>query len=280
MTQTQLSPDAHEIVTYLLGTKSRVARTKQAIREACHLTDAKRSEEAFKQLLTIGFLGDVGDSTYELSPAGLKYAREATRKQHVSVTNRIEKVEGGTVTVHGMQDITATPINTPALFSKPDMRGTTGFAEERDIERTRATTAHELPTIFLHPMRMTNLLTKDLDSVNSNPTKGIGVRYLLAFETLRDVLPIPVLDDDILGRSRNTNIWIKHDEFISLKHCRFKLKRDKNSKHYSLYIEDLNSSNGTCVDSIMIEPNKPVLLKHGSRVQIGNTVLIVVQIPY
>lgn len=280
MTQTQLSPDAHEIVTYLLGTKSRVARTKQAIREACHLTDSKRTDEAFKQLIAIGYLGDVGDATFELSPSGLKYARANNSKKHVSVTNRIEKVEGGTVTVHGVQDITATPINNPAIFSKPDVRGTVALPEENEIERTRVAAAHELPTIFLHPMRMTNLLTKDLDSVKAQPGKGVGMRYMLAFETLKDVLPIPVLDEDILGRSRNTNIWLKHDEFVSLKHCRFKLKRDKSAKHYSLYIEDLNSSNGTCVDSIMIEPNKPVLLKHGSRVQIGNTVLIVVQIPY
>jgi hypothetical protein len=280
MTQTQLSPDAHEIVSYLLGTKSRVARTKQAIREACHLTETKRAESAFKQLLAIGYLTDIGDSTYELSQTGLKYARATNTKKQVSVTNRIEKVEGGTVTVNGFQDITATPINTPAIFSKPDIRSTTILPEEREVEKTRVTTTHELPTVFLHPMRMTNLLTKDLDSIKTQSNKGIGVRYLLAFETFKDVLPIPILDDDVLGRSRNTNIWLKHDEFVSLKHCRFKLKREKNAKSYSLYVEDLNSSNGTCVDSIVIEPNKPVPLKHGSRLQVGNTVLIVVQIPF
>jgi hypothetical protein len=280
MTQTQLSPDAHEIVSYLLATKSRVSRTKQAIREACHLTEPKRAEEAFKQLVAIGYLSDVGESTYELSQIGLKYARTTNTKKQVSVTNRIEKVEGGTVTVSGYQDITATPINTPAVFSKPDIRSTLSLPEERDVEKTRVAAAHELPTIFLHPMRMTNLLTKELDTINGQPHKGVGMRFLLAFETLKDVLPIPLLDGDVLGRSRNTNIWLRHDEFVSLKHCRFKLKRERNAKHYSLYVEDLGSSNGTCVDSIMIEPNKAVALKHGSRLQIGNTVLIVVQIPY
>lgn len=280
MTQTQLSPDAHEIVSYLLATKSRVSRTKQAIREACHLTEAKRADEAFKQLIAIGYLSDVGESTFELSQTGLKYARTTNTKKQVSVTNRIEKVEGGTVTVSGYQDITATPINTPAVFSKPDIRSTLKVPEEREVEKTRVAAAHELPTIFLHPMRMTNLLTKELDTVNAQPNRGVGMRFLLAFETLKDVLPIPLLDGDVLGRSRNTNIWLRHDEFVSLKHCRFKLKRERNAKHYSLYVEDLGSSNGTCVDSIMIEPNKAVALKHGSRLQIGNTVLIVVQIPY
>ena len=279
MTQTQLSTDAHEVVTYLLGTKSRVARTKQAIRDACHLTDSRRADEAFKQLLAIGYLSDVGESTYELSQAGLKYARSATAKKTTVINNRVDRVEGGTVTVNGVQDITATPINSPAIFSKPDIRSMT-FTEEREIEKTRATTQHELPTIFLHPMRMTNLLTKEPDSIRSQPGKGVGLRYMLAFETLKDVLPIPVLDEDVLGRSRNTNIWMKHDEFISLKHCHFKLKRDKNSKYYNLYVEDLNSSNGTFVDNIMIEPNKPTLLRHGARLQVGNTVLIVVQIPF
>jgi hypothetical protein len=279
MTQTQLSTDAHEVVSYLLGTKSRVSRTKQAIREACHLTENRRADEAFRQLLAIGYLSDVGESTYELSQAGLKYARSATAKKITTINNHIDRVDGGTVTVNGVQDITSTPINSPAIFSKPDIRSMT-LTEEREIEKTRATTQHELPTIFLHPMRMTNLLTKEPDSIKSQPGKGVGLRYMLAFETLKDVLPIPVLDEDILGRSRNTNIWVKHDEFISLKHCHFKLKRDKNSKYYNLYVEDLNSSNGTFVDNIMIEPNKPTLLRHGARLQVGNTVLIVVQIPF
>lgn len=279
MTQTQLSPDAHEIVSYLLGTKNRVSRTKQAIRDACHLTDSRRAESAFKQLLTIGYLSDVGESTFELTQPGLKYAHTVNSAKTTTVNNIVERVEGGTVTVTGMLDITATPINSPAIFSKPDIRSMT-LTEERDIEKTRTTTQHDLPTIYLHPMRMTNLLTKEPNSIKSQPGKGIGMRYMLAFETLKDVLPIPILDEDVLGRSRNTNIWVKHDEFISLKHCRFSLKREKNSKYYSLRVEDLDSRNGTYVDNIMVEANKPTLLRHGARLQVGNTVLIVVQIPY
>lgn len=278
MTQTQLNPDAHEIVSYLLGTKSRVARTKQAIRECCHLTDTKRADAAFRQLLTLGYLSDVGESTFELSQTGLKYARAASNKPTTVVNNTVEKVEGGTVNVTGTMDVTSTPINSPAIFSKPDIRSMS-IDDETEIEKTRVADSHELPTIFLHPMRMTNLLIKDPNS-KSQPGKGVGMRYMLAFETLKDLLPIPVLDEDILGRSRNTNIWVKHDEFISLKHCRFRLRRDKNAKSYSLYVEDLNSSNGSYVDNIMLEPNKPTLLRHGARLQLGNTVLIVVQIPF
>jgi hypothetical protein len=280
MTQTQLSTDAHEIVLYLLGTKNRVSRTKHAIREACHLADNRRADEAFRQLLAIGYLSDIGESTYELSQEGMKYARAAAGKKTTTINNHIERVEGGTVTVNGVQDITATPINHPAIFAKPDLRGMTLPTDERDVEKTRVTAAEELPTIYLHPMRMTALLTKEPDSIKAHPGKGIGLRYLLAFETLKDVLPIPVLDEDVLGRSRNTNIWVRHDEFISLRHCRFKVKRDKNSKYYSLYVEDLESSNGTYVDNMPIPPGKPTLLRHGARLQIGNTVLIVVQIPF
>jgi hypothetical protein len=279
MTQTQLSPDAHEIVSYLLRTKSRVSRTKQAIREACHLTETRRADEAFRQLLAFGYLSDIGESTYELSQTGLKYARANDNRKGTSVTNHIEKVEGGTVTVNGVADVTSTPLNTPAIFSKPDIRSMAAV-EEREIEKTRVNPQQELPSIFLHPMRMTNLLVKDPDSTKPGPGRGVGMRYMLAFETFKDVLPIPVLDEDILGRSRNTNIWVRHDEFISLKHCRFKLKREKNSKYYNLYVEDLNSSNGTYVDNMIIEPNKPTLLRHGARLQVGNTVLIAVQIPY
>ena len=279
MTQTQLSPDAHEIVSYLLRTKSRVSRTKQAIREACHLTETRRADEAFRQLLALGYLSDIGESTYELSQTGLKYARANDTRKGTSVTNHIEKVEGGTVTLNGVADVTSTPINTPAVFSKPDVRNL-AVVEEREIEKTRINPQQELPNIFLHPMRMTSLLIKEPETTRMAPGRGVGMRYLLAFETFKDVLPIPVLDEDILGRSRNTNIWVKHDEFISLKHCRFKLKREKNSKYYNLYVEDLNSSNGTYVDNMIIEPNKPTLLRHGARLQVGNTVLIAVQIPF
>lgn len=56
---------------------------------------------------------------------------------------------------------------------------------------------------------------------------------------------IEIKDQDILGRSKKIAICIEHDS-VSKQHCRFYFKNS------SLYIEDLNSSNGSFVDGKQI----------------------------
>lgn len=53
--------------------------------------------------------------------------------------------------------------------------------------------------------------------------------------------PVKIQDQDIVGRSKNCGIYIPHAS-VSKKHCRFYLQGEK------LYIEDLNSSNGSFIN--------------------------------
>ena len=125
-----------------------------------------------------------------------------------------------------------------------------------------------LPTIESHPLR----ITRDRSLADNQI-----MRYMLAFDSPKNVLPVPVLDGDILGRFGEVNISLTQDEFISSQHCRFSIKLA--AEHSMLCVEDLGSRNGTFVNKHRLEPGQIFPLSHGSRVQVGNTVLKVVKIP-
>ncbi len=127
----------------------------------------------------------------------------------------------------------------------------------------------DIPTADLHPLR-----------THTSPLKrqATEVNYLLAFENPTDALPIPVLDGDTIGRQSDTTINLTHDNFISGHHCRFGVQMQDNRLRLS--IEDLGSRNGTFVDGQRLEPGQIIELEHGSRIEIGHTLLIVVKIPY
>ncbi|HVU13058.1 MAG TPA: FHA domain-containing protein [Phototrophicaceae bacterium] len=127
----------------------------------------------------------------------------------------------------------------------------------------------DIPTADLHPLRThTSPLQQQAAEVN----------YLLAFENPTDALPIPILDGDTIGRQTDTTINLTHDNFISGHHCRFSVQMEDNRLHLS--IEDLGSRNGTFVDGQRLEPGQITELEHGSRIEMGHTLLIVVKIPY
>lgn len=295
-----INTDAEGILVYLQGTRHATERTKRAIRDACHLNGAARADTAFKQLISAGYIEHVGDSTYELTQAGKKAATNISSTPAVTMHTTVKEMTGGTLNVEGvskvaadMPDIMATPLSYDSLFSNPLARTTQDAkrieATESAIERTLDQPGHELPIYNIHPLRMSAALL-DTSHPGTNGNGGgkaaaaqtpVVVRFLLAFEKPKDVLPIPVVHNDVLGRSRNANIWLRHDNFISNRHCRFEVRRDSTltSSQYNLYIEDLGSTNGTLIDDVRLEEGKQ-LLRHGSRIQLGNTVLIVVHIPY
>lgn len=295
-----INTDAEGILVYLQGTKHATERTKRAIRDACHLNGATRADTAFKQLISASYIEHVGDSTYELTQTGKKAAANISKQSSISINQSVGTVEGGTVTFSGadnpapaLPDIMATPLSYDSLFANPQGRTTQSAkrieAGESAIERTLDQPGHDLPIYNIHPLRMSAaLLDTSHPGTNGNGNGSsaaaknpVIVRFLLAFEKPKDVLPIPVVHNDVLGRSRNANIWLRHDNFISNKHCRFEIRRDSTltSSQYNLYVEDLGSTNGTCIDDVPLEEGKQ-LLRHGSRITVGNTVLIVVHIPY
>jgi hypothetical protein len=129
-----------------------------------------------------------------------------------------------------------------------------------------------MPTVNTHPLRVTGRIGQPDDQ---SPKM---LNYVLAFEMPKNALPIPVLDGDILGRLETADISLVHDDFISGKHCSFKVNCEKGQP--VLYMEDLGSRNGTFVNDNRLYKGQVVELKHGDRVHVGSTILIVVRIPY
>lgn len=129
-----------------------------------------------------------------------------------------------------------------------------------------------LPTLETHPLRM------GADHPHHPcAEQQETLRYVLASEHPRNLLPIPVLNGDVLGRLADVDISLPCDEYLSSEHCRFTFGVEECRSN--LYIEDLGSRNGTLVNGFRLEPGQQFSLEHGDRIQVGSTILIVVRIP-
>jgi hypothetical protein len=267
-----LNTDAEEILLYLHKTERHIERTKQAIREACQLADLARTEFALRQLLHSGCITNVNDGEYQVTPSGKQVARALAIINSTHVFNVIENMEGGTVNMTGTQD--AAPLDSKALFTAPlTVSGDDEDTAREEIGSTLYTPPGSVPTLYHHPLRLSHALRET--PPGRRPT--IVLRFVLAFDMPKDALPVPVVHGDVLGRSRSADICLRHDEFVSTRHCRFEVRQE--SGVFKLYVEDLGSRNGTYIDKARLKENKRYLLKHGSHLQVGSTAFIVVQIP-
>jgi len=283
-----LSPNAETVIQRLNKAGAARDRTKAAIRDACGLNGLK-ADAALTELLSHDLIEEA-DSAYCLSDRGRSYLQHKREKKagptyiekQTNIHQSVGKVENSSVTlgtvrnasaktVGAKNDFSATPINFNSLYSVSP-NGDIG------IDKTLQTGTLPYLSAQAHPARTGVLPPKRPDNARSGPIPN--VRYLLAFSSLRDSLPIPVFDQDKLGRARENQISLPHDVYLSQSHCRFHIKRSKTTSAEELYIEDLASRNGTLVNDAQIEPNKPVLLKHGSRIEIGGLSFVVVEVPY
>ncbi|MCA9904673.1 MAG: FHA domain-containing protein [Anaerolineae bacterium] len=279
------------MLTYLVGTKTAIGRHKRNIQDACHLTDGRRANRAFTDLIDAGLVVNSGEGIFDLTQNGITMAQKlekdnATPQSVTNITNNIEKIDGNsTVSVVGVDILTTPPsykhmveASKPATGKLTSSRSRTHVAkEESDIERTLDQTPSSLPSFKEHPLR--NGLPEVRSSKGVKQGRNTSIRYMLAIDTQKDALPIPVVSGDTLGRSKKATIMLRQDEFISNRHCRFEVLRDKATHRPTLFVEDLSSRNGTYVDDLEVLDGK-MQLYHGSRLQVGNTVLIVVEIPY
>lgn len=71
----------------------------------------------------------------------------------------------------------------------------------------------------------------------------------------------------IVGRSASLAHLVVEDDTLSLRHARIM------GSEGTLYIEDLNTTNGTTVDGNNAPPFKPVRMSHGSKVILGGVAL-------
>ncbi len=134
--------------------------------------------------------------------------------------------------------------------------------------------AEVVPLVDTHPLRSGTLHFGGA----SAPSSNAKLHYILAFEAPKNALPTPVLDGDVLGRQGEVDICLRYDDFISGRHCRF--QTEAFGDRLLLYVEDLGSRNGTYVNGERLTPRNLQLLEHGSRIKVGGTVMIVMQIPY
>ena len=172
-----------------------------------------------------------------------------------TVDNRVELTDAGIRLVH--------EVNAQSQNAIPSVKPS-DFRDNRPQV--------DLPSANAHPLRQCHARPR-----NPRSPERRTVNYLLAFETTEYALPIPVLDGDTLGRFSDSSIALSHDEFITGSHCSFRIESNKGQP--TLYIQDLASRNGTYLNEIRLEPCEWVLVKAGSRIRVGTTVLIVTQIP-
>jgi FHA domain len=289
----KLSHDSESILLYLGGTRSTMERHKHKIKESCQMTENLRSEKAFRELLEAHYIMDAGEGIYNLTEAGSHLARGLQSRSNGphtvnNISTKIENMNGGSATLAGIQDIYNTPLSYASLLEVPN----TGSLAKTDykpndddnpILQTRNTPAYELPTFAEHPLRVSTpepSAAAQRKNAASKQKRGASpsVRYLLVFDGAKDALPLPIVSGDVIGRSKKANIQFKHDDYISNRHSVFTVERDRTTNKPALYVEDMGSRNGTFVDGYDTYDTK-VQLQHGSKVRVGNTVLIVVEIP-
>ena len=126
-----------------------------------------------------------------------------------------------------------------------------------------------LPSIHDHPLRAAHQRQSENDPV---------LRYLLAFVRPKNALPVPLMDEDILGRAPDSDIRICSDEYISGHQCSFRIAQKK--KQLTLSVQDLDSLNGTYVNENRLEPKNWHQLEAGDSIRVGVTILIVTPIPF
>jgi len=275
MSNSVLTQDSEDILLYLSKTERQIERTKHALREACQLTDGDL-DTALRALQLNGLITNVNDGEFQLTHNGKKSARTIytefnTTQISTQIINKVERMEGGTVQMAGRQDSYSTPIDRKSMYTAT---GPLPADEQYDTPiQTLCAPADAIPSLYHHPLRLSGALMDKPPSRRPNTV----LRFMLAFEMPKDALPIPLLHGDVLGRSRSADICLRHDDYVSTRHCRFDVRQEGGTA--KLYVEDLGSRNGTFIDNSLLQEHKPRLLKHGTRLQIGNTVFVVVQIP-
>ena len=270
MSKSVLSPDSEDILVCLLKTERQIERTKHALREACQLTDGSL-DTALRELHVNGLITN-NDGEFLLTHTGKRAARTLSTEFSTQIINNVGHMEGGTVQMAGRHDAFATPIDRKSMFTA----GTGPLPADDDYDtphRTLSGPSASIPSIYHHPLRLSGALMENPPAHRASTV----LRFMLAFEMPKDSLPIPLLHGDVLGRSRGADICLRHDDYVSTRHCRFDVRQEGGQA--KLYVEDLGSRNGTFIDNVLLQENKPKLLKHGTRLQIGNTVFVMVQIP-
>lgn len=83
---------------------------------------------------------------------------------------------------------------------------------------------------------------EDLSDIVATPAQGINSAQV-ALKSLDDAINFKVEREVVIGRENELRDYLAAKNFVSRRHCRFTLEGDE------LFIEDLNSANGTYVNN-------------------------------
>lgn len=263
----QLSSDAVVILNYLLATTLNVERTFPAIRERCQMSSRKRLRQALHELIRAGYVVATEEDTFELAHAGRTLAENNQKPAHTTYTiqQNIDRIEGGHVELTGLL-----PTLPPSADEEDETEPYDTALDEDTVPRS-SPSPQLLPTLHQHPLR----------SHKSPATNGNGrhqvdtIRYVLSFKMPEDALPVPIMHNDIVGRSSQADIWLRHDSYISNLHCRFRIHVNPKNDQYVLSVQNLSTSNGTRVNGHYID-DEIHPLKDGSQIRIGLYTLLIV----
>ncbi len=296
MSNNPLDEHSIDILLFLLRTQSAADRSRVKIRECCQLS-LKQADERIRRLTELGLITKATDY-YNLTASGKTRAKELDQTpkttggdkafitlngpmtdSNVTITGVSSasipgtgKLETPATTKNTQLDPLATPLNYSDIIG---MKTASPVFVENADQSTLDASESPIPAYTIHPLRFTD--TSFLQNERLKKESDIAVRFVLTFEEFPAALPLPVVDRDSMGRSRKNDIWLRHDLWVSGEQCRFHIKQTRGS--YELYVEDLNSKNGTFVDGKRVAPRKQVLLRHGTRLKVGqHTAMIITQI--
>ncbi len=289
MTDDRIDANSLEVLRFLLRTENSSDRTLGKIRDACHLTTPGVCTEIMTRLRDSNLVKKIGDH-FDLTTSGMAKVRmyDATRPGTTnviingSVTGSELRVQTGPTPAAGTQTGVLPPAparpaerhHTPpgGLMSPGASGGTAG--PQRDNE-TLDQSRPKHPVYTLHETRQTDTSFAQNEFLRANP--DTRVHFVLTFEDTPAALPLPIVDNDRLGRERCNDLWLRHDVAISREHCRFQVKqRTKNS--VELYVHDLSSRNGTWVNGERLKTGGKMRLEHGDRLKVGETCMVVSQL--
>jgi pSer/pThr/pTyr-binding forkhead associated (FHA) protein len=106
------------------------------------------------------------------------------------------------------------------------------------------------------------------DISNIVPTEGDEAKLILQ----NDKTAITINPNDVLGRENKGAEYLSNYKTVSRKHCQFFYENDK------WYIQDLNSTNKTYLNSVPIEPLKKIEIKNNDEIAFSSKVKFKVKI--
>ncbi len=111
---------------------------------------------------------------------------------------------------------------------------------------------------------------RDDDKSNAAPDQTYPLRLVLKIADSDQMISIPVLERLVIGRGGDAQI--PDVDLATFNATKCGVSRVHGAFTYqdnTLFIEDLNSTNGTRINGYQIAPSQPVRLRNGDEIELG-----------